>query len=194
LARSKRKNQLKATEIIGKKVLILGEVGVGKTALTAKLVQELMLFVEPKEITVIDMAPEATREVGGKLSDYLSLSRELRYLSPVKVYAPRTMAVSSTQIIEYAKRNKKAIDPLLDEFLKNPTEVLIINDITLYLHSGKLEKILNCIKLAKTFLASAYHGVKLVEDRGTGICAREKQIVERLSTYMNRVVKLKRAI
>jgi GTPase SAR1 family protein len=194
LARSKRRNQLKATEIIGKKVLILGEVGVGKTALTAKLIRELMLLVEPKEITVIDMAPEAIGEVGGKLSDYLSLSGELRYLSPVKVYAPRTMGVPSTQIIKYAKRNKKAIDLLLDEFLKNPTKVLIINDITLYLHSGKLEKILNCIKLAKTFLASAYYGVKLAEDRGTGIYAREKQLVERLSTHMNRVAKLKSAI
>lgn len=190
MAKTKRKNQLKPTEIIGKKVLILGEVGSGKTSLTAKIVQELMLFIEPKEITVIDMAPEATGEIGGKLSKYLSLNSELRYLSPAKVYAPRTMGVTNTQVVEYAKRNKNAMKPLLDEFLKKPTKVLIINDITLYLHLGKLEKIMNCMRLAETFLASAYCGVKLKEDYGAGISAREKQMVEKLATYMDHVVKL----
>lgn len=190
MAKSKRENQLKPTEIIGKKVLILGEVGSGKTSLTAKIVQKLTLFIEPKEITVIDMAPEAIGEIGGKLPKYLSLNSELRYLSPAKVYAPRTMGVTNTQVVEYAKRNKNAMKPLLDEFLKKPTKVLIINDITLYLHLGKLEKIMNCMRLAETFLASAYCGVKLKEDYGAGISAREKQMVEKLATYMDHVVKL----
>jgi len=190
LARSKRKNQPRPTEIIGKKVLILGEVGSGKTSLTAKIVQKLVPLIEPKEITVIDMAPEAIGEIGGKLSKYLNLNSELRYLSPAKVYAPRTMGISNTQVVEYAKRNKNAIEPLLDEFVKKPTNVLVINDITLYLHLGKLEKITNCIRLTETFLASAYYGVKLQEDKGAGITAREKQMVEELATYMDHVVKL----
>ncbi len=190
MAKSRRKNQLKAIETIGKKVLILGEVGSGKTSLTAKIVQKLMLFIEPKEITVIDMAPEAIGEIGGKLSRYLSSSSELRYLSPAKVYAPRTMGVTSVQVLEYAKRNKNAIEPLLDEFIKKPTKVLIINDITLYLHLGKLEKIMSCMRLTETFLASAYYGVKLKEDYGAGITAREKQLVEKLATHMDSVVKL----
>jgi hypothetical protein len=190
LAKSKKKNQLKPTETIGKKVLILGEVGSGKTSLTAKAVQELMLFIEPKEITVIDMAPEAIGEIGGKLSKYLSLNNELRCLSPAKVYAPRTMGITNKQVAEYAKRNKNSIEPLLDEFLKQPTKVLIINDITLYLHLGKLEKIINCIRSTETFLASAYYGVRLKEDYGAGISAREKQMVDKLATYMDHVVKL----
>ncbi|MGD8543620.1 MAG: hypothetical protein PVG48_00695 [Candidatus Bathyarchaeota archaeon] len=190
MAKSKKKNQLKPTETIGKKVLILGEVGSGKTSLTAKAVQELMLFIEPKEITVIDMAPEAIGEIGGKLSKYLSLNNELRCLSPAKVYAPRTMGITNKQVAEYAKRNKNSIEPLLDEFLKQPTKVLIINDITLYLHLGKLEKIINCIRSTETFLASAYYGVRLKEDYGAGISAREKQMVDKLATYMDHVVKL----
>ena len=190
MAKSKRKNQLKPRETIGKKVLILGEVGSGKTSLTAKTVQKLMLFIELKEITVIDMAPEAIGEIGGKLSKYLSLNNELRYLSPAKVYAPRTMGITNKQVAEYAKRNKNAIEPLLDEFLKKPTKVLIINDITIYLHLGKLEKILSCIRSTETFLANAYYGVRLKEDYGAGISTREKQMVDKLAAYMDHVVKL----
>jgi len=190
LAKSKRKNQLQPTEIIGKKVLILGEVGSGKTSLTAKIVQKLTPFIEYEEMTVIDMAPEAIGEIGGRLSKYLGSNSELRYLSPAKVYAPRTIGITSGQVVEYAKRNKNAIEPLLDEFLKKPTKALIVNDITLYLHLGKLEKIIDCMRLTETFLASAYYGVRLDEDYGTGISVREKWMVEKLATYMDHVVKL----
>jgi hypothetical protein len=190
LARIKRKNLLKPTEIIGAKSLILGEVGSGKTSLIAKIVQKLLLVIEPKEITIIDMAPEAIGEIGGKISKYLSLNSELKHLSPAKVYAPRAMGTTHTQVLEYAKRNKNALEPLLDEFLKKPTKVLVINDVTLYLHLGKLEKIINCMKLTETFLASAYYGVKLEEDYGAGISAREKRMVEKLATYVDHVVKL----
>jgi len=190
LAKSRRENQLKPIETIGKKVLILGEVGSGKTSLTAEIVQKLMRLIEPKEITIIDMAPESIGEIGGKLSKHLSLKSELKYLSPAKVYAPRTMGIANTQVAEYAKRNKNAIEPLLDEFLKKPTKVLIINDITIYLHSGQLEKIIDCTRLTETFLANAYYGVKLKEDYGAGISTREKQMVEKLATHMDYVVKL----
>ena len=190
MAKSKRKDQLKPKEIVGKKVLILGEVGSGKTSLTARMVQKLMLFIEPKEITVIDMAPEAMGEIGGRLSEYLSLNSELRYLSPPKVYAPRTMGISNTQVVEYARRNKNAIERLLDEFLEKPTKVLIVNDVTLYLHLGRLEKITDCMRLTETFLATAYFGVRLEEDYGTGISNREKEMVRKLAAYMDHVVKL----
>jgi len=87
-------------------VLILGEVGSGKTSLTAKIVQKLMLFIESKEITVIDMAPEAIGEIDGKLSKYLNLNSELRYLSPAEVDAQRTMGISNTQVVELLNETK----------------------------------------------------------------------------------------
>jgi len=188
--KERKRSQLKAATIIGKKVLILGEVGTGKTSLIAQLTEELMRFFKASEITLIDMAPEAIGEVGGKLSAYSPLIRKLKYLSPAKIYAPRVTGASPRQVVEFAKRNKKAIDPLLDEFLRHPTEILIVNDITLYLHVGDLDKIVSCARLAETFLASAYYGVKLKEDHGTGISSRERQLVEKLQIYMDRVVNL----
>jgi hypothetical protein len=74
--------------------------------------------------------------------------------------------------------------------MQNTTEVLIMNDITLYLHAGKLERILQCARSAKTFLATAYYGSKLAGDFGTGISSREKRLTDELAASMDRVVRV----
>jgi GTPase SAR1 family protein len=190
LEKNKQKNQLKGKEILGKKVLILGEAGSGKTKLTAQLLQELMSIVDPKSISVIDLAPKRVGAFGGKLTEYLSISGRVKYYSPKRVYTPRLSGKSSKQILHYAELNKKNMQPLFNEFIQNATEVLVINDITLYLHLGELEIVLECVKLAKTFLATAYYGSKLAEDLGTGISLRERQLTNRLAAFMDLVVKI----
>jgi hypothetical protein len=66
----------------------------------------------------------------------------------------------------------------------------VVNDITLYLHLGELKTVLECIKLAKTFLATAYYDSKLAEDLGTGISLRERQLTDKLAAFMDLVVKI----
>ncbi|MDH5787490.1 MAG: hypothetical protein OEZ40_04270, partial [Candidatus Bathyarchaeota archaeon] len=77
-----------------------------------------------------------------------------------------------------------------NNFAKNPTEAIIINDITLYLHRGELKTVMKCVRLAKTFLATAYYGSKLASDLGTGISARERQMTNELATSMDLVIKI----
>ncbi|MEM3627414.1 MAG: hypothetical protein QXZ25_05245 [Candidatus Bathyarchaeia archaeon] len=175
---------------MGKKVLILGEAGSGKTRLAAQTLQMLMTILNPEEITVIDFAPEKRKSIGGKLTDYVDLVGGVRYLSPGKVYTPRLAGNSPEEVLHYAGLNRKNMEPLLKEFLKNPTSVLIINDVTLYLHSGELEIILKCAKKAETFLATAYYGSKLAEDLGTGISLKERRLTDELATFMDFVVKI----
>lgn len=190
LENNKREAKLNGKDIIGKRVLILGEVGSGKTRLAAKLLQELTLLTNPEKITIIDLAPERTEGAGGKIKDYVNLAHGIHYLSPSKIYTPRLTGKSRDEILHYAEANKKAIEPLLDEYIKKPTETLIINDVTIYLHLGALEKILECAKLAKTFLATAYYGERLSRDFGTGISKREKQLTERLAALMDLTIKI----
>jgi energy-coupling factor transporter ATP-binding protein EcfA2 len=182
--------KLKGREILGKKVLILGEAGSGKTKLAARLLQELIALVDPEKITVIDLAPKSFSGVGGKLTDYVSVISEVKYLSPEKVYTPRLAGTSPKEVLHYAKLNRRVMEPLLNKYIQNPTEVLVMNDVTLYLHSGRLEKVLECVKLAKTFLATAYYGIKLSEDFGTGISSRERQLTDKLAARMDLVVKI----
>jgi GTPase SAR1 family protein len=182
--------KLKGKDILGKKVLILGEAGSGKTRLTAKLLQELIMLVNPKKITVIDFAPQRVGEIGGKITEHVSIPSVVKYLSPKNVYTPRLAGKSPEQVLHYAELNRKNMEPLLREFIRNATEVLVLNDVTLYLHSGELEIVLKCVKLAKTFLATAYYGSKLANDLGTGISSRERKLTDELATFMDLVVKI----
>lgn len=181
---------MKGREILGKKVLILGEVGSGKTKLVAQLLQELITLVNAEEITVIDLAPQRVSEIGGKLTDYTNMTGGVKYLSPEKVYMPRSAGTSPEQVLRYAELNRKSMELLLNRFIRNPTDFLILNDVTLYLHLGELETVLKCVRLAKTFLATAYYGSKLAKDLGTRISSRERQLTDKLATFMDLTVKL----
>lgn len=182
--------QLRASDIIGKKALILGEAGSGKTKLAARLLRELIGHKKAERITVIDLAPRRTGEIGGKLTDYLSTTDTVKYLSPEFVYTPRLVGTSPEHILRYAELNKKNMEPLFIEFLHNVSEVLVVNDVTLYLHAGDLETVLKCASSARTFLATAYYGSKLANDLGTGISQREREMTERLAKFMDLVLRI----
>jgi len=190
LGKYRTKAQLKCKDILGKKALILGEVGSGKTRLAAQLLQELMMLVKPERITVIDLAPQRIGGIGGKLTEYVKINSRIRYLSPKNVFTPRLSGTSPEQILHYAELNRKSMEPLLNRFIQNVTEVLVLNDITLYLHSGKLEIVLKCATLARTFLTTAYYGSKLARDLGTGISSRERQLTDKLASLMDLSVRL----
>jgi energy-coupling factor transporter ATP-binding protein EcfA2 len=190
LARNSQDLKLGVTDIRGKRTLVLGESGSGKTRLVAKLVEQLMTVEKPDRITIIDFAPKRTGHLGGKLTDYSTLKRGVRYLAPKKVCAPRLTGASPEQVLRLARLNRRLMEPLLSEFIQKWTEILIINDVTLYLHAGKLERILQSVRLADTFLGTAYYGSKLAEDLGTGISLREKGLTNELAAFMDRVVKI----
>jgi hypothetical protein len=184
----KKELQLRGRDIVGKRVLILGEVSSGKTVLLAGLLKELMGILDKGEITVIDFAPRQVGEIGGKMSVYMDSINGVKYLSPKMVCTPRLSGRSSQEVLRYAELNRERMEPLLSGFIERATKVLILNDVTLYLHAGRLEKILNCMELTETFLATAYYGSRLAENHGSGISVREKRLVEKLVSYMDQTI------
>lgn len=190
MAKRQSKVQLRAKDIVGKRVLVLGEAGSGKTTLAARALEKLMTLFDSEEITVIDMAPQRIGGVGGRLSDITDATRKVRYLAPQTVYAPRLTGASREQVLEYAELNMKGMEPLFNMFIRKPTQVLVLNDVTLYLHAGDLETVLKALRKAKTFLATAYRGSKLAENHGSGISAREEQLVRKLATHMDQIIEI----
>lgn len=175
-------------ELIGLKVLIVGDVGSGKTKLTSDLLEEAVETGFSKKITAIDMAPEF-KGVGGKISRFTDRVGEVRYLV-ADVRAPRLEGRDRDEVLSIAKRNARSIEPLLLSFIRRPTEILFVNDVTLYLHSGRLEYISRLVKSARTFIANGYKGGKLLDDKGSGLSIKERLSLEWLEGLMDKVVKL----
>ncbi len=179
-------------EMLGKKTLFLGEVASGKTRILAKIVDELVNMGLGRETTVIDMAPRKTCvgkvKIGGTIQEYTSKTHVVRYLRPKKVFTPRISSRNKKELIKMALSNAEALNPLLNLYLKQPTRILLMNDLTIYLHAGQLTKILTCIKKAKTFIGTAYKGKYLEKDMNTGLSRKERELTQELMKFMDQNV------
>ncbi len=180
---------LEVDNILNKKIFIIGDVGKGKTSLTAKLLDELILHGFSKYITVIDMAP-STKDIGARLSAYTENVKNVRYFFSEKIRGPRIEGKNSTEVLEIARRNREIVEKFLEEYLNNPTEILIINDLTLYLHAGEVNKIFDIMGKAKTFIANAYYGNTLSDDKGSGLTLKEKLLVQMLLKKFDTIIML----
>jgi GTPase SAR1 family protein len=172
-----------------KKILIIGDVGSGKTQLTAKIIESLLENKGKDNITIIDMAPSVIPKIGGKISLYTNVLK-LKYLTSQNIRAPRTEGKDKENVSSLANLNKNLIEPLIETYLNNPTEILIINDLSLYLHAGSIEKIEKCMDLANTFIANAYYGKHFSDDRGSGINEREKNLIEELMKKFDEIIRM----
>jgi GTPase SAR1 family protein len=181
-------------ELEGRRILITGEAGSGKTALTAQLLLQAMDRLGSGRVTVIDMAPSRRAvggvQLGGTILIRTGRLRGVRYLRPRRVWAPRLEAEEEREVIRYSRRNAKAIEPLLATFLKAPTPALFINDLTIYLHAGSVDRLLEAIRGAQTFIGNAYEGRLLADDLGSGISRRERELLAKVKGEMDLLISL----
>jgi len=181
--------KVSASELLGISTLIVGEVGSGKTALTAKILDDLVDLGYAQEITVIDIGPDKLG-VGGKLSNYSKRIGEIRLLEPKGLRAPRLEGKNAEEVIRFAEENKRKIEPLFLSFLDSPTNILVINDLSIYLQAGPVETIFSLMEMARTFLANSYYGRRLSEDYGSGITKKEMEAVNSLLKKVDKVIYL----
>ncbi len=181
--------KIRLDEVLGKRTIVLGEAGKGKTKLLAHILTELIEKGYERDITVIDLAPDRIGEIGGKLDEYMNV-RRITYLKPEKIYAPRLQAKNREEAIRYAEHNLHESRKLLKQYQQNPTKILAINDITIHLHRGEVNEIIEAINKAETFIATAYKGKTLQENHGTGITKREEQQLNQLMKHMHKIIQL----
>ncbi|MBM3898426.1 MAG: GTP-binding protein [Thaumarchaeota archaeon] len=187
-------SEYRFADCLGKKVLITGDLGSGKTALLAKLLDEAINSKQGAKITVIDMAP-GKRDVGsytmGKTLRYYLKNLDLvQYMAPKNVYAPRLDGGSKEQVEKLALANAKNIGALFSEFMEKRSKILFINDVTLFLHRGELARLLKVISKCSTFVANGYRGKFPADDMGTGISRRERRLLDKLQKSMDIVIEL----
>jgi hypothetical protein len=180
--------------LVGKKVLITGDVGAGKTKLTIALLDEAVALGLRDQITVIDMAPATLfiqgRKIGGKLLEFSDKVRHVRYLTPQRVETPRLSAKSTPELRQLVAVNEERIKPLLTAFVEAPTPILFVNDISIYLQSGVDEAILSAIGASETFVANGYYGSTLQSDFAAEVSTTERRLMQKLADAVDVVIAL----
>lgn len=179
-------------DFIGKKIVIVGDVGTGKTTLTRRLLVEASL--EGNRITVLDFAPAEKTVRGVKIGGHIyeESDARIRNLKSDLIKTPRISAKNAEELISMASFNEKITSTLISEFRDFPTDTLFINDVSIHLQQGNLKPLLDAIKLSKTVIINGYMGKHLSYDYGSGISRREINLMRRLSSKMDCVIKLGR--
>jgi GTPase SAR1 family protein len=179
-------------EFLGKKILIIGDVGAGKTKLTLELISQAIESEHAKDTTIIDMAPATKmfkeRKIGGRLIEMMEMPAQLRYLTPEKVETPRLSAEDAGHLLHLIKHNHDAILPLLQDFVQNPSTVLFINDISIFFQSGSSKAVLSTVEASETFIANGYYGKYFAFDHDTGVSKTERDLMDLLASKMDKVI------
>jgi len=174
-------------EFLGRKVLIIGDVGRGKTSFTRHLLIEAVEKGYAPQITVIDMAPKQVSfkglAAGGKILKHGEF--KVRCLDAGDVKTPRLSARSPDELLELAEHNRRIIERLLRKFIASPTRILFINDVSLYLQRGSFDLLWSALERADTAILNGYYGEKLRDDLGTGVSKRERNLMERLAAKVD---------
>jgi hypothetical protein len=183
----KFKLKLDYKERIGHSTLLYGETNTRKTFQTSKFVQFLLESknVSPGEISILDFAPNLTKvrdlKIGGKIRDFYKHSDKCRNISfKGSIIPPRLNSSNKTELYRNACENYKKTSKILNSFIEKPTSILIINDISIYLHMGSLELLLRAINKSNTFFGNSYYGSSIKKDYSTLFSRKEKRQIENL--------------
>ena len=173
---------MRPPDVLGRRILITGDVNTGKTTVTKVILDMLCTSRLSPRIAVVDMAPEIPEAValergvlgvGGKL---LSGDEDVLYLaSPLR--PPRLSARTEEEALLIAEENREKIEVMLEAFISSGRDILFVNDVSLYLHAGTTERLMRYMAAATTIVANGYYGEKL----GPGIVsAREATEMRKL--------------
>jgi GTPase SAR1 family protein len=180
--------------VIEHSVLIIGDVGAGKTQLTVRLVEEAIAAGKREQLTIIDMAPTTrfvgSLKVGGQLRELAPHLNVVRYLAPSRIETPRLSARSPKELQHLVTLNQQRIAPLLHTFLQTPSSILFINDVSLYLQSGSLTLVTHVIEAAETCIVNGYYGQSIQTKIEDPVSRVERALMDRLSERMDIVVTL----
>lgn len=183
----KFRESLDFNEFIDHQTLLYGETDTKKTYYTAKFVQFLLKVKKsnPKDITILDFAPKLFKyygiRIGGKIEDYFPQSLKCNNIVfKGEIIPPRLRASNKKELYNNTCKNYKKTHEILKFYNENPTQVLIINDISIYLHLGSKKFLLETIKKSDTFFGNTYYGSFIERNFASLFSLKEKRVVESL--------------
>lgn len=178
-------DKLSFDDFIGAHTILYGEANTKKTYYTAKFVQYLtdIKKINPKEISILDFAPQLSNirglKIGGKIEDFFPQSiRCNNILFEGEIIPPRLNANNKNELYQYAQMNYEKTFEILEIFNEEPTSILIINDVSIYLQLGNKKYILDTIKQVSTFFGNTYYGSSIKRNFAKLFSKNEKRSVK----------------
>jgi hypothetical protein len=174
-------------DYLSRKTLILGDVNTGKTTLTREVLEALLC--RPNlggRIAIVDMAPEIPDKlanekklvgVGGKLMP--PEGHDILYLGG-HFEPPRLSSKTEEEAMEKAQQNRRIIDGLFRTLDLQSRDILIANDVSIYLQAGTAENLIPWLDRAATVIANGYWGKRL---GGGTLTERERTETAKLKDY-----------
>ena len=169
-------------EYINLRTLIVGDVNSGKTARTQQILQRFLRAGKGKNITILDLAPDAIGGVGGKMEP--PLDEPVVYLT-APISAPRLSGRNEIHIRQLAENNSAAIEKLFVKLQRRKRTILFVNDATLYLQAGHFHRFVEVLDTASTQIINAYYGITFADSRLT---RREKNLTEDLMKICDKII------
>lgn len=171
---------------LDKKTLILGDVNSGKTTLCREILEDFCRQGLGGRIAVVDLAPEIPEEilrsrglkgVGGRLLP--PAGSGVVYLH-VPVIAPRLTSATEQEALEKARRNRELIEGVFRQVEALGRDILLVNDVSLYLQAGDPERLAGLLDRAATAVVNGYFGRTL----GPGeLSRREREAMEKIAAW-----------
>ena len=171
-------------QYLGRQTLVAGAVNAGKTTRTEAVVQQFLAAGYGQRMVILDLAPDPLKGVGGKLwTDKLS---GVTYLTD-KIHAPRLMGKDSVDTLALAKENAQTIEHLFSQIQCGDEDILILNDVTLYLQAGDLKLLCDFLNRFSTKFINAYYGNSFDD---SDLSRRERELTEALMEMSDEVIVL----
>ncbi len=175
----------KLDEFLGSKTLIVGDVNSGKTQYTERIVSTLCRNGYGGHIVILDLAPRKLGRIGGKMQ-LKECPCNLLYLTG-DIAAPRLTGKNADHILQLAQANALGIASLFDQVLAAKRSILVVNDASLYLQAGQLQRLIAVIRTHETAILNAYRGKTFSPAPFTQI---EREQVDGLAASCDRVIQL----
>ena len=178
--------EIRPETYLGRKTLILGDVNTGKTTLTRKVLEALCRLDLGGRIVIVDMAPEIPENlanekglvgVGGKLMP--PEGHDILYLGG-HFEPPRLSSKTEEEAMEKARQNRRIIDGLFRTLDLQSRDILLVNDVSIYLQAGTAENLIRWLDRAATVIANGYWGKRL---GGGTLTERERTETAKLKDY-----------
>jgi len=180
-------DELDFKNYVGHRTLLYGETNTGKTYYTAKFVQYLLDVkkISPKDISILDFAPKLAYfnnlKIGGRIQDYYENSVKCNNINfEGEIIPPRLNAKNKNEMFSNICHNFNKIYEIIEIYNSSPSQVLIINDISIYLHLGSNKYLINTINKSVTFFGNSYYGSSISSKFSKQISIKEKRKVESL--------------